>query len=343
VAKNVKKTTRKKQARKEPKKDSARRRSARRRGKRTLHYILIFSLLAAAGIALSMTVFFNIAQIQVVGSERYDPVELVQASGVKVEDNLLRVSAKAVQAALLPSYPYLDTVTLRRVFPDTLEIHVTQSKPVGAIVDGDEHVLITREGKVLERGIVFLGADTLLIRGVDTAAKQPGEYLGEWTPETRAAGETAEELAARRARNAALEAQAETAQEALLMIDRLLTAMQETGFSHLTNIDLTDRTNMTAMYENRLLLMLGSEADLAYKLDWITEVVFNQLPAHAQGTIHAEDVVRNPVQGRYTPAPGFDSYGNPLEGWTAPVESVPADDAADSGDGVDTAGSESGE
>ena len=68
------------------------RRKKKRKRNYTLYYILLFFFLTVAGIVLSLTVFFNIRNIEVTGSAIYGVEDVEPLLGVQKGDNLLRIS-----------------------------------------------------------------------------------------------------------------------------------------------------------------------------------------------------------------------------------------------------------
>lgn len=238
------------------------RRRKRHGGKKTLHYILITIFLLAAGAALSLTVFFKIESVTAVGADKYPPGEIVAASGISAGDNLFRVDVAAVKDKLMAEFPYIEEVAVRHKLPNAIQLEITQCKPAGVLSDSGEFLVITREGKVLERGLLFIPENVPLIKGIDTENVRPGGELGE------------------------------SAAAALRMLDYLFKAAEETDFGEITNVDLTDIYNMKIIYENRLLLNLGTESALVEKLNFLKEMILNQLPADAEGLINASDISR---------------------------------------------------
>jgi isopenicillin N synthase-like dioxygenase len=78
--------------------------------------------------------------------------------------------------------------------------------------------------------------------------------------------------------------------EKLVMLGNLLAAMEETGFTSITNVDLSDRLNIQIVYENRILLKLGVEADLAHKLETVRHLVEEKLGPEERGTLDVSEV-----------------------------------------------------
>ena len=216
----------------------------RRRGKR-LHYLILIAFIAAAGIILSMTVLFKVEKISVIGTNRYHPDEIIQASGITAGENLLRINTAGAEESIISQFPYVDSVRVGRRFPPAVEIRIVQSVPAYAAKLENGVALITGEGKLLESGDLLVPHDLPIVTGFDLSGFLPGENIG-GLPENL---------------------------ERLVMIRYLIDAAEKTGFGAITNVDVTNRLNMTAVYEARLLLVLGSESDLEYKLTFLKEVI----------------------------------------------------------------------
>ena len=283
----------------------------RRSSRRALHYLFFIFFGIAVFTTLSLTVLFKIEKITVVGCDKYDESELVEATGILVGDNLFRLDATEIEHRLVEKYPYIESARIHRVFPPSIEVQIEQSVPVAALNQGSEFVLITRTGKVLERGLLLLEDEWLLVKGVDASVHEPGDSLGEWTDEARSSDETPEQREIRLERNEAGRERAARETEALKMMGYLFDAIEETGFEGITNLDITNPLNMQIMYENRLLLKLGSEASLADKLLFVKVVVCERLSPLAHGTINAADLALNHLLV-YSPASGYNNDGTPV-------------------------------
>lgn len=244
------------------------RRRRKRAGRRTLHYILVLLVAAAIMLLLSLTVLFRIETIEVTGSTRYAAGELLDASGVQVGDNLFRVSAGGVEKRLTTQFPYVQSVKLRRVLPAKLVIEITQAKPLGAVETAGGYVVIGRDGRVLEIGAQTVPDGVMIISGMYLYQPQVGRVLGQ--------GYSKEEQ-----KQAALE------EEAFKMLSLLNDAITETGFEKITFVDFTDRLNMMLVYDNRVILELGTEAELPYKLRFAKNVLDSELESSFTGTLDA--------------------------------------------------------
>ena len=106
----------------------------------TRHYFLRFVIaigllvaLLAAWAAVYNSRAFTIEEVVVAGVEHLTNDEMAQLANVPADTTLLRVDTEAIEARLLQN-SWVDDVHVKRVFPSTLEIDVTE-REVAAIVE----------------------------------------------------------------------------------------------------------------------------------------------------------------------------------------------------------------
>lgn len=273
------------------------RRRRRRTGRQTLHYLLILLVAMAVLTILSFTVFFKIEKLEVVGNTKYADEQLIAQSGIRIGDNLFRVSQRAVKKALMEKFPYLEDVKIKRSFPPKLTIQITQAKPLGAVNTESGYVMIGCSGKVLETGVHTLPENITVVNGMYLSLPEVGHRLGQvvekgdlnYSPEIvleieeqrkkekestkTKKTEKAEQEKDWRARSA------KTEEEYFKMFTYLVDAVEETGFGKITLVDFSDRLNIRIIYDDRILVELGSEADLPYKLKFVQRLIADRLPA----------------------------------------------------------------
>lgn len=254
-------------ARKKAADGNATRRKRRRTGRQTLNYILIFLVAAAIMAVLSTTVLFNIEQIEVSGNTKYAAQALVETSGIKKGDNLLRASEKHANKRLTEKYSYIQSVALKRHFPAKLELAITEETPLGAVDTAAGYVVIGKTGKVLETGAADLPSGLMVVTGMYLYDPKPGQMLGVYPKEQKE--------------------HAELEFDGFKRLDYLVSAVAKTGFEKITLIDFTDRLNMMLVYDNRIIVELGVESDLEYKLRSVDKLIKNELPESFEGILDA--------------------------------------------------------
>lgn len=108
--------------------------------------------LFAGGVALYYSDAFAIESVSVQGVEHLTATEMEQLAGVPAGTTLLRVDAGAIQSRLLMD-AWVQDVSVNRVFPDTLEIVVTE-RTIAAVVDvSTENASATQEWAIASDGM----------------------------------------------------------------------------------------------------------------------------------------------------------------------------------------------
>ncbi|MBR5485539.1 MAG: FtsQ-type POTRA domain-containing protein [Oscillospiraceae bacterium] len=246
---------------------SKRRRSAKRYA---IHLTLFFIFAVASLITLSLTEFFLITSIQVEGNDRYSNTEVIEYSGINLQDNLFRINTKQACERISENYPYFETVKTKRILPDALVIQVTMAQPTIAIETETGYVLVSSQGKILETDVQNPSEKLLRVRGLEDWEYNTGSFITEFSEETQQVQEKLEKY------------------EMLKSFEAALGSVQ---LSPINYIDLSDRYNIRALYDERILLELGSEAKLEYKLNFISEMLKENIPRDFgqdfEGTIDA--------------------------------------------------------
>ena len=69
------------------------------------------------------------------------------------------------------------------------------------------------------------------------------------------------------------------------ILAELFKQLSELEFKKIVKIDITDRTDIKLIYDNRIQIELGSSVDLDIKLLWIKSVIDKELPDGYEGTL----------------------------------------------------------
>ena len=277
------------------------RRRRRRTGRQALHYLLILAVAAAIMVALSLTVFFKIETVEVTGLTKYAAEEVIQASGVQVGQNLFRVSEKKVNGLLTQQFPYIQEVTLKRSYPARLTLEVTQAQPLGAALTAAGYVLIGNNGRILEAGVDTVDPEVTIVTGMYLSDITEGRVLGtvveegeilypadmEPLEERDEAGRLKSRSQLEQEEQARRQQAAQEEARSFQILTSLAQAISETSFGNITLVDFSDPLNMMVVYENRVIIELGSQVDLAYKLQFVQYVLEENLGEGFQGILDA--------------------------------------------------------
>lgn len=146
----------------------------RRRYKRRARFGFLYKLLAAAAmiaaVVMGATVFFRVEDMVVAGNVRYSTQQVIEATGVEQGDNLFGMNKFETARQIRRKLPYVDGVNIRRSWPDTLVITVTESQAAARVTGELGQWLISKSGKLLE---LARGNEANVIRVDGLNAVQP--------------------------------------------------------------------------------------------------------------------------------------------------------------------------
>lgn len=251
-------------------------RRRRRRGRFSFLYKLLSFVLILAAIAAGCIVFFRVENVTVAGSAAYTEEEILAAAGVERGDNLFLIGTVQTGRRIAEQLPYIDTVNMDRILPDTLVITVTECVPAG-VLQGEEGTwwVVDKACKLLEQG------------GSGLAGQYP-EITG-LTPLMPAAGSA---LAVSVEESAKLDA-----------LKQLLEALSERGMLAQTqSIDLSGASEIILAYEGRFTVRMPLYSSDFHLLAHTLQEAAAYLNAGQTGTIDLTTVnFTSGEQGRFIP------------------------------------------
>ena len=280
-----------------------------KRGRFLLHLATVLAVVLA--IVLGMSIFFKVETVKVSGCNKYEAWEISEASGIEVGSNLLTISRAQIGGSIIDKLPYVDTVRVGIILPDTVNIEITELDVVYSVEDVDGNWwLMNSDGKVVEQTNGVTAKEYTQVLGVRLQSPQIGQLAvaqeAELTtipvdPET---GETEE--GAEPTEEATLDPNAPTIALGITGAQRLQTAMsvlQVLSTNSISGqIDCVDVSNMSAIemwYDERFQINLGDTAQLEYKIGALRATI-ERMEAYESG--HLDVSFTNwPDKVGYTP------------------------------------------
>lgn len=250
---------------------SARNSRRRRRGRGLGGVLLRLLCLLALGAALyfGATVFFQVETVAVSGNSRYTQEQIVQAAGIQTGDNLFRMNKNRMIQDVLQKLPYIETLTIRRSYPNAVVIQVQEWAAAARVerpdarpdyVDetaelaGDDW-LISVGGKLLESG----GGDgtAIPVSGLTAIAPRAGTAL-------------------------AVPREEQGKLSGLLALLQTLEQRQETA--RVSQIDVSSASCLLLRYDGRFTVKMSYSGDMDYQLRVLDQVAEDQ-PEGKTGTV----------------------------------------------------------
>ncbi len=247
-----------------------------RRLNRSAFRIKLLTMLGvAAAVILGFVIFFKIQTISVAflvngeefsaeevqtvatGSENryYTAAEVTEASGLEIGDNLLTINKAAVAAHIKAALPYVSQVQVKRSFPSSVTLLVTEFEISYAVRDETNHWwLINCEGTVLEEATEQQARSHLTIEGMTIRSAK----LGEKIEPVGAEGADETELAAKKT--------------AVLQVLQALEDSSEIAKKVVT-LDVGASYDIVLWYGSQYEIHLGTTDELAYKFAYLKGVL----------------------------------------------------------------------
>ena len=214
-------------------------RRRKRRRNRIIGYSAAIVVLLIAAIVLSITVFFKIGSFVVTGDEVYNSETIIEASELKIGDNMFMFSKSDVSSLVEEKLPYIESLAIKRSPTGKLTFTVTAAKAVMAIDKGDSYVLLSHNCKVLEDAAETIDEGVAIIN-------------------------TSAVISAVTGRTAEFENSSDC--ETLTKLEDILLA---NSIGKITQINILDYTNIRLKYDMRVTLKIGTLSSFEEKLDFI--------------------------------------------------------------------------
>ena len=226
-------------------------RTRRRRRSMGAYYFLVLLLVAGIGVALSLTLFFNIDTIKVKGESDYQPEDIIKNSGIKNGDNLIRLDAEESSQKIIRSLIMVENVKINKKFPDTLEITVEKCVPTVGIEFENGYLITSASGKILEQ-TESMPEGLVKIEGFEPKLTEPGT---------------------------ALESEDKTKNK---IFSEFLDNMQENENNIIVSVNMEDKYSIQVNFDDRITFDMGNSNDIKYKLE-LAESVLADLSEDKEG------------------------------------------------------------
>ncbi|MBR0373243.1 MAG: FtsQ-type POTRA domain-containing protein [Mogibacterium sp.] len=164
--------------------DNMERRKAKRENRKGPKYTvraLIVLLVLGVLYAFSFTSIFTVTSIEVYGNSFYTDEQVANIAHAETGVNIFHKANTARMKKYLEDDPYITEAKVSKSFPDKIVITIKERRQVGAVVYGDEYLIIDIEGYLIRR--TRTQPKITIIRGLRVNSIVEGERLGTTDPE----------------------------------------------------------------------------------------------------------------------------------------------------------------
>ena len=220
--------------------------------------VIVFFIMAfiLASAAVACFFIFRISSVSVTGSLKYSEEQLAAATGLGRNSNLLLTRSSSVESALRAAYPSLEEVTVKKVFPDRLEITVSDSEELYYIELGSDVFTVTDDLRVTSQ-ISSAPEGATELRSCDVVSAVVGEYIV-FDRDTH-----------------------------YNYLKNLLDCIRAHNISeHIVRIDMSEKFDVKLKYDDRFIIEIGDASNASTKLT-LAEAYIATLKDSDRGIIYA--------------------------------------------------------
>jgi len=219
---------------------------------------ILVMLAIVAAIVLGTAIFFRVNRVEVQGNKIYSEEKVAQISGVESGDNMLMINRHAIAGNIYARLPYVQSVSVGRVLPDTIVIRVQESQIAGLVKsDTGSSWYINTQGRILGSSVEGFSGQIVELTGFTITAPNAGEDAK------------------------ASEGMEECMQASLLT----LSSLEGTGLIEMvTSIDTEKSFDIRVLCSDQYEVQLGSTDRMEYKI-WCLQAVLEELDDYQMGII----------------------------------------------------------
>ena len=222
--------------------------TAYRRNRGRIVFLVLMVLLIAVALVGACTVFFRVEFVEVEGNARYSEEQILEAAHINMGENLILTQKDVIAQRLYDTLPYIDSVTVKKRFPTTLRLVITETAPAAVIATEDESSwwLMDGKGKILEQIDAATAENYTRILGLYAVSPQISK------PVDVGEGHISQ----------------------LNGLLGLLQVLQERGMtSQINSINASSRTELVMVYQGRIQAKLLNNVDFNRKILILEEIV----------------------------------------------------------------------
>ncbi len=223
----------------------------RRKNIRGVFYYPLMFLFFSAVLIFSISIFFRVSKIEVIGNERYSDQEVTIASGIEEGENLLFMNRFRAVSRIFARLPYVESVSVSRKLPNRSVIEIKESIPIAYVTIEGQEWIIGRNSKVLSQAKKEDLKNLINVIGVSPIDPTIGEMMKVDDAD----------------------------KDKVQFLCDILNQIQERNLmSDVSNLDLTNEENVSFTYLDRFFVQVGNNTDLISKFGKMISAVAKLTP-----------------------------------------------------------------
>ena len=228
----------------------------RRRRKNMLGYYVLVAVLAT-GIAasLSVTLLFNVHEVEITGLDgsSYTEEEIVSSSGISRGDNLVRMNTDNIRMDMLNDLLMIDDVKIKKAFPHKVEMDIVPSIEAAYVECSGGYVLISENWRIIGQKEKTENKNLIVVKGFECVSSEEKTIL---SSKDHDKGE---------------------------ILKNILDEIKKQNIEKMVSVDITDKYDIELNYDNRITIKIEKPDDIEYKLKYAYKIITDELRENKNG------------------------------------------------------------
>ncbi|HCA04503.1 MAG TPA: hypothetical protein DEO32_01255, partial [Ruminococcaceae bacterium] len=263
----------------------------------------IFLAVIIIGVVLSLTVLFKTEKIDVEGDDYYYDNQIIGFSNVALQQNIFVAAMGSTPEKISENLPYVEKAEIGVAIPDTVTIKITNAVPTYAVKDGNEYLIVSSKGRILEKTPDNSKGLTELVCS-DVTNKEPGSYL-------QFNDSNVSDI-----------------------LESVANSLADNDVKNVTALNIKNPNDITFNYDNHITVKLGLPEELDYKIRTAMKIITEKLDPNKTGAIYGTLDVSTCAKNKmshYKPAETQPTTVAPSTAATNPTDSTQPSTIAQNG------------
>lgn len=222
----------------------------------------VLCIIVIVGAFLCYSKLFKIKKLVIPDDCPYTEEQMLKGMGIKIGDTLYGKSNEEINENVKYNLAFIDSLKVSRIWPDTIKVHIEKANPTFYITFENTMYILSQSLRVLSKtnnieDIELGNLKGVQIDGIKSCVE--GEYLVADDNET----------------------------DILCQLYELLNKYEV--FEEITNIDVTDRFNITMSYGTKFEVKLGDRINLEPKIQFMLTIIKEKSKDGSSGIIDVSD------------------------------------------------------
>lgn len=210
---------------------------SKRRTNGAVRFLFLLLIVVAAFVGWD---YFRVARVSVVGGDEAMSARVQELANIPLGENMLRLSLEQVEERV-ETDAYIRVLSVRRAWPDTIEIAVQKRSVFAAAEYNGGYVLLAEDNHVLEVTDLLIDMQLPIYRGLNLVSPEEGKPL-----------------------------QNERVYELAILQEVVNALVAHELFERVQAVDVSQTEAVRLVLTNRTQVNLGDRNELENKLRWMT-------------------------------------------------------------------------